>query len=166
VSWGDNWGGGPCNNARTLAKAFYEGRERTFGQSFVSFEQTILMDAPLAVVYHYKHSAIARFTPECLAPGLVAHRLETGRSFTRRPLQFCIRYPSKGLARHLMALGVEAEWQYGGRPFLVFGAEVPGYGDWWTIEELKALPKWVEPPPTPKQQRRDRFVNLTLPLFP
>jgi hypothetical protein len=163
MSWGDSWGSSPCHNATVLAKAFYEGRERTFGQSRVEFHRY-----ETRLEYLYKGAVIAWYTPESIVPRIVADKLLTGEDpqITRWPLQFRCHYGGKGEARHLRALGLEAKWQWGGRPMLVFGVDGVGEG-WHTIEEWKALPKWVEPPKVvkPVQWRREPFVNLTLPLF-
>lgn len=167
MTWGDSWGSSPCNNARWLAKAFYDGLERGSGkQSYVErpmrgWGQDAKRGKTLE--YYYKGAVIARGTPPGLIPFLIAERLLDGEKFIEQPLEFRCHYGDKGEARHLRALGLEAAWQYGGRPFLIFGVEASGQG-WHTIDEWKAMPKWIETPTVPKR-RRVQFTNLTLPLF-
>lgn len=161
MSWGDSWGHSPCNNARVLAKAFFEGRERTFGQSCVRFH-----DYETRIEYLYRGAVIARYTPPAMLPRLVAERLTKGRAraFTEWPLEFRCHFGDKGEARHLQALGVDAVWQHSKRPFLIFGVDANGMG-WNSIDAWKTMDKWVELLPEPKPPRREPFINLTLPLF-
>ena len=163
MAWGDSWGLSPCKNARRAAKAFFEGRD--IGSSrdscYVRFGPGPWMQ------YYYKGYVIARYTPpvmmtEELKAKLVADALK-GEGVKAFPeLVFCPIVLDKGEARHLQALGVDAQWQWGGKPFLCFGANIEGKG-WLTIEQCKHLPKWVEPP-KPVRPRREPFVNLTMPL--
>jgi hypothetical protein len=156
MSWGDSWGNSPGDNAKALAKAFYEGRELRRGKSYVEFHRF-----EPRIEYHYDGAVIAWYTPASKLIEMIADRLTEGVQSRRWPLQFRCHYGTKAEARHLKALGLEAEWQYDKKPFLLFGVDAIGEG-WHTIEEWKATPKWAEPP---KLLRPERFVNLTMPLF-
>ena len=161
MSWGDCWGDTPCRNALVLAKAFYEGRERSFGKSRVAF------NGDHDLCYHYEGSVIAWYTPDSGVARRVAQRLTTGALVAeeRTPLEFRSSYQDRGEARHLIALGIDAKWQYGGQPFLIEGADADLRDhDWATKEEWQARPKWVEVQ-KPVISRPERFVNLTMPLF-
>jgi hypothetical protein len=159
MSWGDSWGDNPSSMARELALAFYEGRNRTRARNTY-----VVVDdgSSMRVRYYYNGALIARYTPESMIPLIVARRLETGDVIEPCRLEFCVAVKDRGCVRHLKALGLDACWQYGDRPILVYGAAAP-HG-WHTIEELKELPKWQEPVKAQKA-RREKFVNLTRPLF-
>jgi hypothetical protein len=159
MSWGDAWGRTPGRMHERMAKAFFEGRP------LVGNKNTYVSKGPYVMSYVVQCRTIAMFTPPSLHAEGMARKLVDGQTVYSD--RFCLTMTfgvpagaDKAVMRHLKALGVDAEFQYGKRPFLVFGA-VPGPG-WLTIEEAKALPKWVEPAKPPKPER---FVNLTMPLF-
>lgn len=158
MSWPDVWGSSPCRNARELAEAFREGRTLRRSGCHVDAHPHF----PYCWAYYYKDRIIAYHTPERMIPDVVAQRL-LGRSVTVYPFRFAPTFADRAEARHLQALGVDAEWQWGGRPFLCFGADI-GKEGWITIEQAKALPKWVEPPKPARRPRPEQFVNLTMPL--
>lgn len=158
MAWGDAWGSKPWNHHHEMAKAFFEGRERSRGVAYVA-------DYGRYMVYRLHGREIARFTPESKIPDIVADKLRgyhlvDGQHYFSTMEFRCYR-ADKAEARHLQALGVEAHWQYGGNPFLAFDVDVSSAG-WLTIEKCKALPKWDRPV---KTRAREPFINLTLPLF-
>jgi hypothetical protein len=159
MSWGDSWGSSPSRMHERMAKAFFEGRP------LVGNKNTYVSKGPYRMMYVVQGYTVARYTPPSLRAEVMTRKLVDGKYVN--PDHFCLAMElgvpanaDKAVMRHLKALGVDAEFQYGGRPFLVFGA-VLGPG-WYTIDEAKALPKWVEPVKPPKPER---FVNLTMPLF-
>lgn len=172
MAWGDMWGTRPWGYHEKFVEAFMEGRE--YGSNakdrYTCVKRGDRID-DFFMEYRYKGRAIARYTPAALMPEVVAAKLTGARvdpGIDYYPeLEFRAYYEDKGEARHLKALGIDAQWQYGGKPFLVFGADADDL--FRTIADAKALPKWVDAPPVPKRgplPGRERFVNLTLPLFP
>lgn len=159
MSWGDSWGYSPCRNARDLAAAFHAGRELRRGKSKVVFRP----DNPGRLDYVYNGAVIAWYTPKTGIPLMVAAKLADDIDSEEQELEIRAYYCDKGEARHLTALGFEAEWQYGKKPFLIYGVAAASKTmrppDVW-----KAMLKWTEPVPAPKKPRTERFVNLTMPL--
>lgn len=156
MAWGDAWGSGPRESHKELAKAFWEGRtkwksrDRSIGVSANSY----------SFVFYYYRTAIARRVKQEAIPSMVADALND-QSWGCRALEFTSGRADAATARHLQALGVDAKFQTRKRPFLMNGVAVKS-GEWYTLEELAAMPKWVEPK---KQPRPERFVNLSMPLF-
>jgi len=164
MSWGDSWGSSPCSNALRLAAAFMEGRELGGnGRTRVSINpsQTWLD-------YYYKDATIARWTPPSLLPDIIARKLAGEYIYETIPvMQFRCYHGDKGEARHLKGLGVDAEWQWGKRPFLICGVDA-SKGEWHTLAEWAELEKWEEPKKPAKPvyyPQHEPFINLTLPLF-
>lgn len=155
MAWGDAWGSGPCRNAKELAEAFYEGRCLKFGKSHVKLDFNHGMEC---AVYTYNDAVIARRVvhPEELVTWLLMHSERPQvRALEFRPWHF-----DKGEARHLQALGVDAKW-CSNKLTTYFGGYYAGPFNWVTLDDLKALPKWIGPAKKPRHQ----FVNTTLPLF-
>ncbi len=147
MGWGGGWGNHVPDTARTVAKAFYEGRTckrsncHTDGRS-----------------YWLENSIIARRVPDS---EIVEHISENIRLGKRRPLlEFSFAgWPTKMTARHLTALGVDAgvigiknpECYLSGKPCAASG--------WYTKEDIAALPP--KPVKSPRPVREPTFVNLT-----
>lgn len=162
MSWGDSWGSTPRSNALELAEAFFAGRERRRGKSEVVYENGHME-------YRYKGRTIAKLTPDGAKPRIVADKLLGKTHFYTYPeLTIKPHYHDKGEARHFQALGVKAQWQYGGDPMLLEGVSAREVRWFVTLAELSKFAAWVKPPPAPKKvwyPQRERFVNITLPLF-
>jgi hypothetical protein len=150
--WGGGWGDHVPETARTVAKAFYAGRTCKRGNCETD-----------GSVYRLENTVIARrIKPEDI-PAHVARKLE-GYLDTRRELEFTWSgWPTKMTARHLCALGVDAQCYGIKKPSARFNNVEVEYDRWYTPDEITKL----RPPPiVPKSVRRDTgFVNLTLPLF-
>lgn len=163
MAWGDSWGHSAWSYHEKFAKAFFEGRER----GSVS-KGTYVCRGPWKACfmeYRYGRNSLARYTPPSMMAEAVARKLKGEEVEIYPMMEFCCNHRDKAEARHLQGLGVEARWQWGGHPFLAFGVDISD-GQWRTIEECKAAPKWIKPVKPVKPLRPDRrFVNLTLPLF-
>ena len=154
MGWGGGWGNHAPDTARTVAKAFYEGRPCKRGNCetdgmFYRLEGHIIAareNVALEVAYALQHDGCKVRSP---------HRGPTLYGFAG--------YPTKMTARHLCALGVAAS-SYGiKKPIVMFrGIEVLS-GGWYTKEAIEAL---EPPPPNPKKVRPDAFVNMTMELWP
>lgn len=160
MAWGDTWGSSPSSYHRELAEAFFAGKPRgTAAKACVRCHDTYSS-------YELQGRDIARFSaPEQVAEA-IARKLTGDDEIDVYPeMVFRCARNDKMEMRHLKALGVEAEWQGGKLPFLAFGVDVMD-SEWRTIEQVKAMPKWV---PKSKEARvqpqRERFVNMTMPLF-
>lgn len=154
MAWGDNWGNQPGQNALALAAAFQDGR--VVGTS----KNNVEISRDGVVWYTCNGQAIARRILDEHLPKWTARALEGEGAYER--LAFRAGSADKATARHLKALGVEAEWLSGGRPFLMNGVDVSDSG-WYTLEQLASMPKWeelFEPRPS-----RIYVPNPTLPLF-
>jgi hypothetical protein len=162
MGWGDSWGSTACNNARNLAKAFYEGRE--LGGSKPS--RVVRSSFNNCLEYYANGVVIAKWTPPWMIGEIVADAMENRCVYPAylEPV-YCPVRGDKCEARHFDALGLDATWQYSGKPFLLEGVCTRGHMDgyqtkvWWQAQE-----KWVEPTSVPRVLRV-RFENRTLPLF-
>lgn len=151
------WGRGnhAPETARTVAKAFYEGRPCRRGNCQTD-----------GFTYTLEATVIAiRRPPEVLVDN-VAFMLtdEACRKRDMKPLEFTFGgWPTKTTARHLTALGVDAEVIGIKNPECYLGGNPASANVWYTPEDIKALPP--KPPPKPKKFREPKFVNLTPDLF-
>lgn len=158
MGWGGGWGNHAPETARTVAKAFYEGRACKRGNCSTDGK-----------TYWLEHTPIAkRIKPEDI-PTFVALKIQ-GNGPDRRPLEFSYNgWPTKMTARHLSALGVDAEVYGIKNPDCRLGGKPCNSRDWYTKEEIASLPKVVAKPVLPRAPRMcakpDQFVNLTLSLF-
>ena len=151
MGWGGGWGNHVPNTAREVAKAFYEGRKRK--RSNCETDGT---------TYWLEGHAIAR---RVKAEDVLEHIAENISRGQKRPLlEFTFAgWPTKMTARHLTALGVNAE-SYGIKePRIYLDGKPCEPSVWYSKEDIKNLPP--TPPPKPKVFREPNFVNLTLPLF-
>lgn len=167
MPWGDVWGSRPGKTVQRIADAFADGRELGSHKG-MSYTERL---ANGLLVYNYRSRPIAMKADEQTIAQWVTDALEGWTGYAEVNAQYRDMKPryrcaisDKAEMRHLKALGVEAEWQYGKRPFLICGVDAMN-GVWRTLEEWAALPKWVEPAPEPKRPAPERFVNRTLPLF-
>ena len=139
MGWGGGWGNHVPDTARTVAKAFYEGRACKRGNCHTDGQY-----------YWLENTIIARrIKAEDVLPRLTAALLH-GRP--ARMLEFSYNgWPTKMTARHLSALGADA-YVYGIKnPDCRLGGNPCGSFDWYTpeeIAELKPAPvKVVKPRP-------------------
>lgn len=151
--WGGGWGDHVPETARTVAKAFYEGRYCRRGNCETDGE-----------AYYLEGNVIARRvnTPERVAADLeaAANGLEPPRYGWRREEFSFAGWPTKMTARHLCALGIDA-YVYGIKnPDARLGGNPCDAYKWYSREEIAALP-----PAVPKPKREPKFVNLTPDLF-
>lgn len=153
MGWGGGWGNHAPETARTVAKAFYEGKARVRGNCRTDGD-----------TYYLENSSIARRIKPDDIPIYVAKKIE-GYTTVRRPLEFSFNgWPTKMTARHLSALGIKAEVIGIKEPKCYLNGKPCDPRKWYTKEEIEMLPKEV--PKVPRVRRApERYVELTLPLF-
>lgn len=159
MRWGGGWGNHVPDTARTVAKAFYEGRRCRRGNCRTD-----------GFAYYLEETAIAvRRPPEVIAANVAAMLLsETGTiKLSCVPLEFTFGgWPTKMTARHLSALGIDAEVIGVKNPECYLDGKPCSSGVWYTPEQIKALPPKPPPPPKPlKPPHLRKFINLTPDLF-
>lgn len=158
MSWGGGWGNHVPDTARTVAKAFYEGRTCRRGNCRTD-----------GFAYYLEETAIAvRRPPEVIAANVAAMLLsETGTiKLSCVPLEFTFGgWPTKMTARHLSALGVNAEVIGVKNPECYLDGKPCSSGVWYTPEQIKALPPKPPYQPKLKPPHLRKFINLTPDLF-
>lgn len=154
MSWGGGWGNHIPDTARTVAKAFYEGRACKRGNCETD-----------GMYYYLENSVIA--ARENLAMEVAFKLMHDGREMRnphRGPTLYSFAgWPTKMTARHLCALGLDAACYGIRKPSPQFRNIEVQTNSWYTKDAINAL---EPPPPVPKKVRADRFVNLTMELFP
>ena len=150
--WGGGWGNHAPETARTVAKAFHEGRACKRGNCRTD-----------GMHYWLENTCIASRENTALE---MAFMLENGRSM-HNPHRGATVYSfggwsTKMTARHLCALGVDAYCSGIKKPKLTLSGKPCRSNHWYSLEDIELLPP--EPPPEPKKPRT-QFVNITLPLF-
>lgn len=151
MSWGGGWGNHAPNTAREVAKAFYEGRKRKRGNCETDGN-----------TYWLEGHAIAR---RVKAEDVLEHIAQNISCGQKRPLlEFTFAgWPTKMTARHLTALGINAE-SYGIKePRIYLDGKPCEPSVWYSKEDIKNLPP--KAPVLKPKPRESGFVNLTLPLF-
>ena len=137
MSWGGGWGNHTPDTARTVAKAFYAGRACKRGNCRTDGENYWLENACIA----------RRIKSEDVLTRLTA-ALVHGHS--ARMLEFSYGgWPTKMTARHLCALGVDADVYGIKNPDCRLNNRPCGSDVWYTPEEIAELkpvpPKFIKP---------------------
>ena len=164
MSWGDVWGTSPGRDSVRCAEAFYAGESFSHGNVSTDGSYYVLWGVRIA----------ERIKPEDM-PEIVAAKLEGRVPFRpRRKLAFC--WPvvctnrEAAIARNFRALGLMDVHEGHARmrdpmPPTIGGKEIKR-NEWFTLEDLAARPVWTPEPKPVKPRRPERFVNLTMELFP
>lgn len=147
------WGNHTPETARTVAKAFYEGRACRRGNCETDGE-----------VYRLNGNAIARRVDPAMRVALTLEAAAEGHpeprfSHYREEFSFA-GWRTKMTARHLNALGLDAYVQGIKSPECTLGGKPCDGSVWYSREEIAALP-----PAPPKVPRQPKFVNLTPDMF-
>lgn len=153
MGWGGGWGNHVPDTARTVAKAFYKGRPCKRGNCetdgmYYKLENSIIAwreNLAMEVAYALEHDGQKIFNP---------HHGPTIFSFAG--------WPTKMTARHLKALGLDAECYGIKDPSPRFRNIEVSSSQWYTLEDIEAL---VAPVIVPKVPHAPKFINLTAPLF-
>lgn len=152
MGWGFAGGNRPPETAKTVAKAFYAGKVCKRGNCQTD-----------GMLYWLENSVIARRIALDEIPEAVAAAL-SGEPWARRELEFSFAgWPTKMTARHLSALGVDADCHGIKNPSPRFNDIEVGSSRWYTLAEIAEL---RPPPVVVKVPRQPRFVNMTAELFP
>jgi len=153
MAWGDSWGSSPGQNARDLAKAFYEGRSLKRGKCVTDGE-----------TYRVHGSVIAwRIKDEDVAD--VVARLVLGGRWHCRLLEFSFGgIGDKQNARHLQALGVKATYRSKADGAQINGCPVD-ITRRYTLEEIAALKPAPIVPPKVVVRAIERRCHATMEMF-
>ena len=158
MSWGGGWGNHVPDTARVVAKAFYEGRTCRRGNCRTDGLEYILEATVIA----------RRRPPHVVAENVAAMLLsETGTlKLSCVPLEFTFGgWPTKMTARHLSALGVDAEVIGVKNPECYLDGKPCASAVWYTPEQIEALPPKPPYQPKLKPPHLRKFINLTPDLF-
>jgi len=156
MGWGGGWGNHIPDTARTVAKAFYEGRPCKRGNCRTDGETYWLENTPIARRIKPEN------VPHYVMGAILGHRTD------RRLLEFSYNgWSTKMTARHLCALGINAHVVGIKNPICQLGGKPCSGRDWYTKEEIATLPEAVAKPLRVARVRAasESFVNLTMPLF-
>jgi len=146
------WSNHTPQTAKTVAKAFYAGRTCRRGNCRTDGSYYWLVNTIIA----------RRIDDEDIPEAII--RVMKGIEMDRRLLEFSFNgWPTKMTARHLCALGVNASAFGLKSPKAQFRGIPVDDTKWYTPEEINELRL---PPEQPKRLRREKFVNMTMELFP
>lgn len=155
MGWGGGWGNHVPEIAKVVGQAFYEGKSRKRGDACTDGK-----------FYHLCGNTIARR----LTPDEVAERMAMvidGVKVNHKPLEFSFAgWPTKMTARHLSALGVDAECYGIKNPQCYLNEKLVDPHEWYSLDQLATM---VNPPPKPKSRlvaKEPVFINMTPALFP
>jgi hypothetical protein len=153
MSWWGGHGNRAPETAKAVAEAFFAGKKRKRSNCRTDGEHYYLEDTCIA----------RRIKPEDI-PKAIAAALE-GMRWGKRPLEFSYSsWPTQMTARHLKALGVNAECYGRKSPVAKFNGVEVDSNRWYTPAEIAAL--GPPPPPLPKPSRaEERRCNKTMELF-
>lgn len=155
MGWGGGWGNRVPEIAKEVGKAFYEGKSRTRGDARTD-----------GSFYYLCGNVIARrLTPDEVAENM-ALTIE-GYLIRCQPLEFSFAGgPTKMTARHLSALGIDAECYGIKNPECRMNGKIVDPREWYSVSKLAGM---VNPVPQPKSVRTPKdsvFINMTPALFP
>lgn len=152
MGWGGGWGNHVPEIAKVVGQAFYEGKSRKRGDARTDGKFYYLCDNVIA----------RRLTPEEVAERMAM--VIEGRDVPCHPLEFSFaNWPTKMTARHLSALGVDAECYGIKDPVCKLNGKIVDPDGWYSPSKLAQM---VNPTPKPKRTREPGFINMTPALFP